>query len=179
MKINLHNIKELSKVSFIFSLFTVGAGVLLSRQSQAQAVWNIIDSLKPTPNAIIWNSVETDNQDSSQPKWEVLPENNERTQSSTTVIWELVDGEDQTVDNPPKTQASPKITPPTSLEEAELILNTIPLKPTDFKPLLNLSHAVPTASVIGHDEWCLIASTISLPPSAPGNQIMQFNQIMV
>ena len=73
---------------------------------------------------------------------------------------------------PLKTSSELNITPPTSFEEAEQLFNYIPLQSTDFKPLLNLSHAVPTASVLSQEDWRLIASTISpfKYASGTGNQ---------
>ena len=62
--------------------------------------------------------------------------------------------------------------PPRNFKESEALLDIIPLQSSDFKPLLNLSHTVPTASVLSQEEWRLIASTISpfKYASGTGNQ---------
>ena len=50
--------------------------------------------------------------------------------------------------------------------------NTIPLVPSDYQPIRNLSYGVPTASVLDEEEWRLISSTISpfKYESGTGNQ---------
>ena len=73
---------------------------------------------------------------------------------------------------PTENESNSGFIPPSNLKEAEALLDTIPLQSSDFKPLLNLSHAVPTASVLSQEEWRLITSTISpfKYASGTGNQ---------
>ena len=93
--------------------------------------------------------------------WEVVPESKKKNQSSPILIWEVLRVEDEMSIPEAESTSNPAFTPPSSLEEAQAILDNIPLQSRDFKPILNLSHAVPTASVLSQEEWRLISSTIS------------------
>ena len=88
------------------------------------------------------------------------------------MIWEVLENEDKELIPPSENQSNSRFIPPENLDEAEALLDTIPLQSSDFKPLLNVSHAVPTASLLSQEEWRLITSTISpfKYASGTGNQ---------
>ena len=162
MNTNQYCSKNLRKLLFIVSLLAVGSDIVLHHQSQAQSIWKPINSLKPKPSNIIWENVsESDNFDASPVTWDAIPAPNYPNKRSTNVIWELIDDEDKNVIHSIRSSSESNITPPTNLEEAEALLNIVPLQSSDFKPLLNISYAVPTASVLSQEDWRLISSTIS------------------
>ena len=92
---------------------------------------------------------------------EVVPDPKNEKQSKPGAIWETIETEDEVLSLPSQTESIRKTPPPTSLEEAEALLNTIPLQSKDFEPIFNLSHAVPTALILRKEEWRMISSTIS------------------
>ena len=150
------------KILLFSSLLAVEFSGFKSLQAQGQVIWKPIDTPEARPYLLDWKKTSnSEKSETSNPTWEVLPENQNGDQGSPKVIWELIEPEDETALPPLEASSGSKISPPTSLKEAEGLLNTIPLQSNDFKPLLNLSHAVPTASVLSREEWRLISSTIS------------------
>ena len=99
--------------------------------------------------------------DKSQTRWEVVTEAEKENETSSTVVWEVLEAGDESSVFPSTTDSSVTITPPTNPEEAEIIFKTIPLQPSDYKSLINLSFAVPTALVLSPEDWRLTSSTIS------------------
>ena len=152
----------MQKILLVSSLLTVGITEFLLHQARAQVVWTSVDTPKLEPSPIIWETNSDSEKDiNSQVSWEVLPESNENDKSSSTVVWEVIEAEDETEINTSEKASGSAVTPPSNLKEAEALFNNIPLQSSDFKPILNLSHAVPTASTLSQEEWRLIASTIS------------------
>ena len=143
-------------------LLTNGLSDLQIRQVQAQGLWKPNVSPKTKPYPVIWETISKPNDDNtSHIGWEVVPDPEEKDQPSSIVIWDVLKPDDKTIITPSEKKSNSSFIPPSNLEEAEALFNTIPLQPSDFKPLLNLSHAVPTASVLRQEEWRLISSTIS------------------
>ena len=141
---------------------TLGLGEFQFRQSQAQVIWKTNVTPQEKPNTVIWETIsKPDKRDELQKGWEVIPEPKKQNQNSYKVIWEVLNPDDAAVISPSDKESHTKFIPPSNLEEAEALLDSIPLQSNDFKPLLNLSHAVPTASVLSQEEWRLISSTIS------------------
>ena len=141
--------------------------------TRAQVFWKPIIAPKEKPYPVILETISIpDKNDESQIDWEVIPETENQNQPSSKIIWEVFDPDDSPAMPPSKKELNSQFIPPRSLEEAELLLDTIPLQPSDFKPLLNLSHAVPTASVLSQEEWRFMISTISpfKYTSGTGNQ---------
>ena len=144
-----------------FFLLAAGALEFSVYKSQAQVVWESFDDPNTQHSPGAWKNVsESKTSSKSKLDWEVVPEPKEQKPPSSKVVWEVLEADQ----NPIRTSNSPKgsaATPPSSLKEAEALFDTIPLQPSDFKSILNLSHAVPTASVLSQEEWRLISSTIS------------------
>ncbi|WP_170953646.1 hypothetical protein [Synechococcus sp. UW179A] len=100
--------------------------------------------------------------------WQVVPGSEQPDQPSTVVAWELLDAEEVTNLPTPETASTTEVNPPASVEQAEALLSTIPLKPSDYLPLLRLSPSVPTAETLPADQWRISFGTISPFKSAAG-----------
>ena len=151
-----------------------GLGEFQSHQAEAEVNWETFDTPKVKPSPTIWDTTISDSVKQGQPptEWEVVPEPEAQNQPSSMVILEVFQDEDEKVIPITKEESNFNFIPPNNLQEAEALLNTIPLQSSDFKPILNLSHAVPTASVLNPEEWRLKTSTISpfKCASGTGNQ---------
>ena len=90
-----------------------------------------------------------------------MPEPEDHNQSSSIIIWEPISPKDATAIPPSDKESNASFIPPSNLKEAEAIFKNIPVQPSDFKPLLDISHAIPTASVLSQEDWRLISTTIS------------------
>ena len=143
-------------------------------QAEAEVNWETFDIPKAQPSPTIWDTTisEPDKQVQPPTKWEVVPEPKDQNQPSSMVIWEVFRDEDERLNPITEKESNSSFITPNNLKEAEALLNTIPLQSSDFKPILSLSHAVPTASVLNPEEWRLITSTISpfKYASGTGNQ---------
>ena len=162
------------RISFISSLLTIGLGELQICQAQAQVIWKPVETPLAHPTPEIWETTISDpeKQDEATVKWEAVNGLKGPNLPPSIVIWDVLENNDDLLIPPSKIKSNPRFFPPNNLEEAEALLDTIPLQSSDFKPLLNLSHAVPTASVLSQEEWRLISSTISpfKYASGTGNQ---------
>ena len=143
-------------------------------QAKAEVNWETFDIPKAQPSPTIWDTSVSDSIKQGKPptEWEVVPEPEDQNKPSSMVIWEAFQNEDERLIPATQKESNSSFNPPSNLKEAEALLNTIPLQSSDFKPLLDLSHAVPTASVLNPEEWRLITSTISpfKYASGTGNQ---------
>ena len=166
--------KTLQKALLICSIVSTGASETSLLQARAQTVWDNADSPKDPTNKLIWKKTVGSEQSASPPMtWNKVPEpERDSHQPSTSLIWEILDTNDSRFITPPESTPNPKLNPPSTAEEFEALRNAIPLDPINFKPILNLSHAVPTASVLKQEEWRLISTTISplKYASGTGNQ---------
>ena len=143
-------------------LLPLGLCDFLLCQTQAEVVWEKVDSLKEKSSPVIWEPINNSSKlKESQLKWDAIDKPGHQNQSPSMVIWEEIEAEEETSIPTSQKESNSRFTPPSNLVEAEALLDTIPLQPSDYKPLINLSHAVPTASVLSHGEWRLISSTIS------------------
>ena len=153
---------------------TIGLGEFKFRQAQAQVIWKPTDTPTEQPSPAIWETTISGSEkpDEAPVKWEIIPKNKGENQLPSKVIWEMLETKDKTLIPPSQKELNSNLIPPRNLEEAEALYDIIPLRPSDFKPLLNLSYAVPTASVLSQEEWRLISSTISpfKYASGTGNQ---------
>ena len=147
----------------VSSLLTVGLSDFRLRQAEAEVIWKPIDTPKAQPSPVIWGNTIPASLKQRQPpiRWEVIPEPRDQNQPPSIVVWEELETEDDELIQPTEKESNSKLIPPRNLEEAEALQDIIPLSSRDFKPLLNLSHAVPTASVLSQEEWRLISTTIS------------------
>ena len=146
------------KVRFLSSLLTLIVSSPFTNGVQAQVSPKSVD----TQNPLNWRSIPKSNKNEKQPiHWEVIPESLTEKDSPKRVIWKLLETHTDTATPGSEKPSSLEITPPSSLDDVEKILNSIPLKYSDYKPILNLSNAVPTASILDQDEWNLSINTIS------------------
>ncbi len=153
------------------SFLTIGVSGILSQATHAQVVWEAIDSPVIAPPPVIWEPVS--NADKKDPSltdvsWQVVPGSDKQDRPSKVLAWELLDAEDVTNLPTSEIAATTERNPPTSVEEAEALLSTIPLKPGDYLPLLRLSPSVPTAETLPADQWRISFGTISPFKSAAG-----------
>ena len=133
----------------------------------------IFSILQKTSKQLIWKDLTgSDAGNLSQPAWEVVPKPNGENQLPTTVIWELIETNDGTKFPMHEKTKNREIDPPSNIEEVEWLIKSLPLRADDYTPLLNLSHPVPTASIISLEEWNLYSTIISpfKYASGTGNQ---------
>ena len=131
--------------------------------SLAKQLSKPIDTHKDQPSSEIRRRTILDSEKPDEPatQWEVVPEPEEHNHHQSTIVWEVLETDGETLIPTSRSTSNSVVTPPSNLKEAEEMLNTIPLQSSDFKPLLDLSHAVPTASVLSHKEWRLMSRSIS------------------
>ncbi len=174
MNTELLQLKKLIRIYLVSSLLTFGLSELQFQHARSEVVWEPIDIPKAKPSPVIrQNSVSVSAEKRQAPtKWEVAPEPEDKDQHSSMVVWEVLENEDDALIPLSGKESHSKLIPPENFDEAEALFDTIPLQSSDFKPLLNLSHTVPTAAVLSQEEWRLIASTISpfKYASGTGNQ---------
>ena len=147
----------------VSSLLTFGLSEFQLRQAEAEVIWELFDTPKAQPSPGSWETPisNSEKQRKDPTKWEAISNPEDPNQPSSRVIWEVLHHEDDVLIPHSQTGSKSFVTPPSSLEEAESLLGIIPLQPSDFKSLLNISQAVPTATVLSREEWRLISSTIS------------------
>ena len=110
---------------------------------------------------MVWEDIpESTKNIESKLNWEAVPTYEPQKSSSSKVVWEVLDPEVQRSITTSQSVPGSRIKPPSSLKKAEALFDAIPLESSDFKPLLNVSYAVPTASTLSQEEWRLISSTI-------------------
>ena len=148
---------------FFCTFFAAGACQTCLLQSKAQTIWNNADTRKAPGNNLIWTTpVESDKSVSPPMDWDKIQEHErDSNQPSKSLIWEIIDANDSRVIAPDEAAPNTKLNPPSTAEDFKVLKNTIPLQSSDFKPILNLSHAVPTATALRQEEWNLISTTIS------------------
>ena len=151
------------RIFFVSSLLAIGLSESQFRQARAQVIWESFDTPRAQLSPVIWKNIIHDSVKQIQPptNWEIVPEPRDQSKPSSTVVWEVLENEDEALIPPTEKRSNTRFVPPENLEEAEALLDIIPLQPIDFKPILNLSHIVPTATVLSQEEWRLITSTIS------------------
>ena len=152
-----YQIKKI-RILLVCSLLSVGLSEFQIRHAQAQ--WKPIVAPKKELSPVVWeNKTEPEKHYKSQEDWELVPKDEDQNQPSAKIIWEVLESNEMKLVPPLKTKSNPIFTVPANFEEAEALLDNIP-QSSDFKPLLNLSHAVPTASILNKEEWRL-TSTLS------------------
>ena len=159
----------------VHSLLTIGLSEFQLRQAQAQAVWKPVEIPRSLPSPPIWNRTVSDSEepDESPASWEVVPEPGDHNQYPSKVIWKVLESQDEASLSP----SNSVITLPSSFEEAEALLNIIPLKPSDYQPLLRLSPLVSTAETLPIEQWRIAFGTISpfRSDAGTGNQNYSIN----
>ena len=152
-----HQLKLLTSIRKVFlfgSLLNPFAADPLLQQSNAQTSWESIGNKEAKSSPIIWKSVtESEENHTSQTKWDPLREDKQQNQPPKTVLWEILDNNDElTIPTPGKT-SNKEISSPTNLKEAEALFGNIPLSPSDYHPQLRLSPLVPTAETLPSEQW--------------------------
>ena len=155
--------QRIHNLLFLCSILITGAFEPCLLKARAETVWNDADDHKPPANNLIWKIiVESDKSVSPRMVWDkIQKQEKDSRQPPTSLVWEILDANDSRVITPPKTEPNSKFNPPSTAEEFEALRSSVALDASNFKPILNLSHAVPTASVLSQEEWRLISTTIS------------------
>ncbi len=148
---------------FLTILLTTGLGDLQFRQVRSQVIWKPVEIPKAQSTPLIWETTGSYalKQRQTPTKWEVVPEPEDQNQPSSMVVWEVLQHEDDEIIPPSQTASKSALTPPSSLEEAEALFGIIPLKPSDYQPLLRLSPLVSTAETLPVEQWRIAFGTIS------------------
>lgn len=174
MNDKLHRSRKVPKSILIFLCLATGAIDFSLYRSQAQVIWeSSTDAPNKVTSSVIWENLpKSEKYDTTQVNWEVITGSKDQYEPSSKVVWEVIEAQEEEAITTSDGASGSKAKPPSNLKEAEALLDTIPLQSSDFKPLLNLSNGVPTASVLSHEEWRLISSTISpfKYASGTGNQ---------
>ena len=162
---------------FVSFMLTISLYEFQLRQAKAQVIWEPIDAPKPQPSPVPWEKITSDatKQEKSPTEWELVPEPDEQNQTQSTVIWEVLENKDEALINPSQNESNSVITPPSNLEEAEALLKIIPLKPSDYEPLLRLSPLVPTAETLLMEQWRIAFGTISAFKSDTGTNNQNYS----
>ena len=178
MKSKLHH-PIIKKILFITPLLIVGLSELLFIRTDAQVIWETIDSLEPKSLPLNWESPVSDpNQPTQAPaKWQIILESDIQDQSPPGVVWELLETEDKSLFPPSQTIPNSLVTPPSNLEDAEALLRIIPLSPGDYTPLLRISPLVSTAETLPIEQWQIAFTTTSpfASKTGTGNQNYSVN----
>ena len=148
---------------FLTILLTAGLGDFQFRESRAQVIWKPIETPKVHSTPLIWENTGSGSLKRRQTttKWEAVPESEYQNQPSSMVVWEVLQHEDDEIIPPSQTASKPVVTPPSNLDEAEALFGIIPLKPSDYQPLLRLSPLVSTAETLPVEQWRIAFGTIS------------------
>ena len=150
-----------------------GVGKLLVPKAQAQVVWNEKKSPTTADSSIDWKLITEEKEHSTdQKRWEIVPKSQFGNQPPSSVVWEVLDTINENSAPTSESKLKTEFTPPSSFEEVEELFRNIPIEPSDYTPLLNLSYSVPTAEILNKEYWHLSASTISsfIYEDGTGNQ---------
>ena len=161
----------------IYLLLAVGAVKFPLSKSYAEVDWESVDTPNTKPSSVVWKKISEPSK-SENPKlnWEVVPEYEGQKSPSSRVDWEVLEAEDKVLITPLQIKANSVDTMPSSLEEAEALLGTVPLNPNDYQPLLRLSPLVSTAEILPMEQWHFAFGTISPFDSVgTGNQNYSVN----
>ena len=147
----------------ICSLLGVGLSEFEFRHAQSQVVWKPIATPKAEPSPVIWKATTSDSDKPEEPsqKWEEVAEPEDQNQPPEGLVWEVLESADEALIPAPQTASNSVFTPPSSLEEAEALLDIVPLNPSDYQPLLRLSPLVSTAETLPMEQWRIAFGMIS------------------
>ena len=162
----------------VSSLLTIGLSEFLLLKVKADINWKSTNSFKVETSPSTWEATTSDSKkpDELPPQWKVVPEFRDQNQPQPGVIWEVLETEDKVLIPSSQTPAA-VLTPPSNLKEAEALHSIIPLKPSDYQPLLRLSPLVSTAETLPREQWRMAFRTISPLDSdkGTGNQNYSVN----
>ena len=142
--------KLIRRVLLLCSVLTTGASKSCLLQARAQVAWDNADTSKNPATPLVWRTpVESGESVAPPVTWDKVPEpEGDDHQPSTSLVWEILDANDSKIITQPEAAPNRKFNPPSTAEEFESLRNSLPLDSSNFKPIINLSHAVPTASVL-------------------------------
>ena len=165
------------RISIVSSLLTIGLSEFLLQQVKADINWNSTNSHKAQSTTLIWETTTSDSEKLDEPptQWQVIPERKDQNQPPSGVVWEVLETEDKALPPPLSQTPATLITPPSSLEEAEALLSIIPLKPSDYRPLLRLSPLVSTAETLPTEQWRIAFGTISTLDNKKGTSNQNYS----
>ena len=153
---------------FLFSyLLTVGLNQFQIRQAHAQVIWEPIETPKDQNSSVIWKN-DAEKPDKAPAQWNFVPAREDPNQSSSGVIWKVLEAEDEELNHPSQQSSNSEFTAPSSLEEAEALLGMIPLQQSDYQPLLRLSPLISTAETLPMGQWSVNFGMISALESNTG-----------
>ena len=129
--------------------------------SAGQVIWKPVETPLAHPTPEIWETTISDpeKQDEATVKWEAVNGLKGPNLPPSIVIWDVLENNDDLLIPPSKIKSNPRLFPPNNLEEAEALLDTIPLQ-SRISNHYSIFHTPPTASVLSQEEW-LYTSTIS------------------
>ena len=162
--------KKVIRAFLVSSLLAIGLDEFQFHQAKTQVIWKPIDTPALQPSPVKWKTTTFDSEKPDEPpaKWEVVSEAEGQDQNPSEVIWEVLQKEDEAFIPRSQTESNSVVTTPSSLEEAETLLDLIPLRPSDFQPLLRLSPLVSTAETLPMEQWRIAFGTISTFKSNTG-----------
>ena len=132
-------------------------------QAKAQTVWDNADKPKDPATPLEWNTPVESGESVAPPMvWHKVPgQARDGQRPSTSLIWKILEANDSRVIPPPQAEPKSKASSPTTAMDVEALRNTIPLKPSDYQPLLRLSPLVSTAETLPVEQWRIAFGTIS------------------
>ena len=160
MKIQVYQSRIVQKL-LVFSTILMTALCELSTQN-AQANWKLDTSQEDDSTLDGWEKIsETNIITPDKPTWELIERDGSKETLTPEVKWIIIN-ENSNFDNSTfEILPNKHFATPSTLEEAEILLKNIPIQPTDFEQTHKISHAIPTAGIIGEDEWQSAITVIS------------------
>ena len=140
-------------------------------RAKSQVIW---DHTQPTPRHSrgIWKNIQKPKKNYySPPSRENTHQDLEEKRGNASpnrLEWKLINVEDKISIPKPENKTRLNFSAPSNIDELKILLSSIPLKRSDYQPMLNLSFAVPTASALKEEEWNIDISMLSPFKSASG-----------
>ena len=144
---------KLSRALIFGSLLTIGISELCLYKTKSQVIWQLIDYPKDKNNKLIWEPMPGSTSTSK-------PWGNDqkiKREDQKPNVWSVIDNKNKTELDEAEAVSKPLNLQPSNLGEAEAFLNNIPLRPSDYEPVLRLSPLVPTAEILSPDQWRFIS----------------------
>ena len=161
------------------SLLTVWLTEFFLRQTEAQVRLRAPNTPQSKSSTLIWQTgfSESGKSNDALVQWEVVPRLKEENEDPSRLAWEELKIDEEASTLPSQNEPNSLITPPSNFEEAEAVLRVIPLKPSDYQPLLRLSPLMSTAETLPMGQWRVAFRAISAFASntGTGNQNYSVN----
>ena len=155
--------KKIRDILLLCSVLIAGVSESRFLQARAQTVWDNADTPKDPATPLEWKTpIESGERVAPPMTWQKVPDQErDGPQPSTALIWKILEANDSRIIPSPQAESKPKVSPPTTAKDVEALRNTIPLKPSDYQPLLRLSPLVSTAETLPVEQWRIAFGTIS------------------